>query len=257
VKVGWLQDDHGYIGGAEMTAAEFRAAAPGDVEIVDCPPQANAIDYDCDAYVVHNAVQYSTDELAPLAGKPVTKYAHDVFPFSPWGSREWLRENARWVFCSPAQKERMGLEGVCIPPPLDIRANRTQRRNGKREGIVSLSQWRNPGKGGALLAEWAEGYGPVDVFGPGPFIPQGPGINYCGEVAQEDVPELLAGYETFVFLPFDFEPFCRTVAEAHFAGCQVITNDLIGARYWLEENPDGLLNASENFWSVVLSAVPA
>jgi hypothetical protein len=251
MRVGWLIDNPGYRGGAEFTADEFRAAAP--VEIVDCPP--DEIDRDCDAYVVHNAVQYHADELQGLTN--VVKYAHDVFPFSPWGSREWLAENARWVFCSPTQKERMGLEGVCIPPPLNIRANRSQRRNGKREGIVSIAQWRNPGKGARLIEEYARGWGQVDVYGPGPFIPQGENINYCGEIEAEEVPDTLALYETFVFLPFDFEPFCRTVVEAHYAGCEVICNDLIGARYWLEENPEGLQNASQRFWEYVLSAVAA
>jgi hypothetical protein len=255
MKVGWLIDNPGYRGGAEFTADEFRAAAPEDVEVVDCPP--GSIDYDCDLYIVHNAVHYYRDELSDLKGKRVIKYAHDLFPHSPRGSREWLEQNAEWVFCSPAQKERMGLKGICIPPPLDIRANRSQRRNGKREGTCSIAQWRNPGKGAGLVAEYARQWGQVDVWGPGDYIPRGPGIHYCGEVPPEVIPDTLALYETFVFLPFDFEPFCRTVVEAHYAGCSLVVNDMIGARYYLEENPDALLNASQNFWDYALSSVTA
>ena len=37
MRVGWIADDPGYVGGAELTQAEFRAAAPEGVEVVDCP----------------------------------------------------------------------------------------------------------------------------------------------------------------------------------------------------------------------------
>lgn len=247
MRVGWLQDDHGYIGGAEMTAAEFRAAAPDDVEIVDCPP--GQIDYGCEVYIAHNAVLYDVAELEPL--QRVVKYAHDMFPHDLRGSREWLRQNAEWIFCSPAQRERMGLEGVCVPPP--IKTGRVGRAG--RKGIVSVAQWRNPGKGPGMVAEYAREFGQVDVYGPGPFLPNGPGVNYCGEIPPDRVSDLLARYRTFVFLPVDFEPFCRTVAEAHFAGCEVVTNNLVGARYWLEQEPDALDTAADDFWGYALAAV--
>jgi len=64
----------------------------------------------------------------------------------------------------------------------------------------------------------------------------------------------MARYQTFVFLPTVIEPFGRTVAEAWAAGCEIVTNGLVGARYWLEENPDALDTAAEDFWGVVLDA---
>ena len=38
MRVGWLFDQGEAIGGAELTQAEFRAAAPDGVEVIDCPP---------------------------------------------------------------------------------------------------------------------------------------------------------------------------------------------------------------------------
>lgn len=246
MKVGWLQDDHGYVGGAEITATEFRAAAPKDVEIVPCPPRG--IVPDCDVYLAHNAVQYSAEELSALEGSRVVKYAHDLVLHDFHGSRDWLRENAEWIFCSPAQRDRMGLDGPCIPPALDLSQFSPDKYH---KGTCSAAQWRNEGKGARLLSEWARENGRVEVYGPGPFLPTGPNAVYCGEFPVGGSGEVLRRYKRFVFLPFDFEPFCRTVVEAHYSGCEVITNDLIGARYYLEEDPDALESAAEDFWAVL------
>ena len=74
--------------------------------------------------------------------------------------------------------------------------------------------------------------GPVDFFGDGPFAPQGP-----RQVPYEAMPALLAQYETFVFLPTVIEPFGRLVAEAWAAGCEIVTNGQVGARWWIEDEP--------------------
>jgi hypothetical protein len=68
-RVGWLADKAGYVGGAELTTAEFRAAAPEGVEIVDCPP--GAVVKGCDRYVIQNCVLYTPKDLDRLTdGKP-------------------------------------------------------------------------------------------------------------------------------------------------------------------------------------------
>jgi hypothetical protein len=69
-RVGWLADEAGYIGGAELTTAEFRAAAPEGVEIVDCPP--GAVVKGLRRYVIQNCVLYTTERprTGRLDGKP-------------------------------------------------------------------------------------------------------------------------------------------------------------------------------------------
>lgn len=248
MRVGWLHDNPGYIGGAEMTQAEFRAAAPDNVEVIDCPP--GNVTPDLPTYVVHNHYGYSAEDLDNLSGK-VVRYYNDLRPLRV--------EPDVAIFCSPGQQERMNVDASeqrCVPPAANYSAfkpNRQQRRNQERKGAVSIAQWRNPGKGGQYVAEWARaGDEDIDVFGPGPFKPEGLGIRYHGELDQAAVAQTLWEYERFVFLPFEFEPFCRSVAEAHFAGCDVVTNRLVGAAHYLENDPLALETAARDFWRVVL-----
>ena len=67
------------------------------------------------------------------------------------------------------------------------------------------------------------------------------------------MPELLAKYERFVFLPMVLEPFGRTVVEAWAAGCAVVTNGLVGARYWIERDDGAIESAASDFWELVLA----
>lgn len=250
MRVGWLVDQAEHIGGAERTQAEFRAVAPEGVEIVDCP--AGFVDPDCDLYIVHNCVQYTLDDLEPLDGKAVAKYWHDVGPHLQAGVKDWLIANARQVCCSPVQAEYMGLSGMigCVPPPIDLDRFReaAKNANGSRSGAVSVGSWRNHGKAPHRAAEWARGNGGIDFYGDGVFAPA-----ESREIAYDAMPGLLAQYETFVFLPTVIEPFGRAVAEAWAAGCQIVTNRLVGARWWIEEDPDRLETAGQDFWKAVLS----
>ena len=59
-------------------------------------------------------------------------------------------------------------------------------------------------------------------------------------------------YERFVFLPTVIEPFGRVVVEAWAAGCELVINDLVGARYWIEHDPDRIRTAGTDFWELVL-----
>lgn len=243
MRVGWLADEHDPPGGAEMTQAEFRAAAPGGVEVIDCPP--GAIER-CDRYVLNNHLTYGPADFVDLAGE-IVRYHHDMRPQQVAGARS--------IFCSPLQRDALELEGECVPPPIDLaafRPTRQQRRNTKREGTCCVGAFMNPGKGGHLVAEWALKNEPIDVWGFGPCQPRGQFINQCGPVEPRRLPELLAEYEHFVFLPTALEPFGRCVVEAWAGGCEIITNNLVGARYWIEEAPEKLETAAEDFWAVVL-----
>lgn len=248
MRVGWLVDEPTSNGGAELTQAEFRAAAPDDVEIVDCRPGGR---WDADRYVIHNCVQYTPRDLQRLTGKPVVKYWHDVGPWIAPEAREWLDGNALHVCCSPLQADHMGLDALCVPPPVDLARfeEAASHVNGSRSGCVSAGSWRNHGKAPHKAAEWGARNGGVDFYGGGPLAPPG-----SEEVSYDAMPALLAQYDTFVFLPTVIEPFGRTVAEAWAAGCEIVTNGLVGARYWLEERPDAIGTAAEDFWGVVTSA---
>lgn len=247
MRIGWLVDIAANPGGAEFTQAEFRDAAPDGVEIVDIRPGETA---DCDRYVVQNCVKYTLDDLRALEGRPVTKMWHDVGPWLQPGVRDWLDANAQAICCSPIQAGYMGLEDAhTIPPPIDLQRfyDAASRVNGDRAGSCSIGSWRNYGKAPHKAAEWGAQNGGVDFFGEGACAPQG-----SKPVAYEDMPALLASYERFVFLPVVIEPFGRLVAEAWAAGCEVVTNGLVGARWWIENDPAALETAAIDFWAAVL-----
>lgn len=239
-RVGWLADKHDPPGGAELTQAEFRAAAPEGVEVVDWTGDEVV---KTDRWVIHNCRTYSR---LPFQEGPSVRYLHDLR-----GSLAYADE---LIFCSPAQMERYRFSGHLIPPALNLKAfrpPRQHRRNGERNGTCCVGAFMNPGKGGHLVAEWGDRNEPVDVYGYGPFLPAGPHVNYCGPLEQAKVAQTLWQYERFVFLPTELEPFGRCVVEAWAAGCELIVNGNVGARYWIEEAPEKLESAAVDFWGVV------
>lgn len=243
MRIGWLADEHDPPGGAELTQAEFRAAAPEEVQVVEVAPGDPKPDLR--TYVAHNCQTYGGFH----PGGRLVRYLHDM--------RGGMIEGADLIFCSPLQRDAYGLDGHLIPPPVDLtafRPTRQQRRNTKRAGACCVGAFMNPGKAGYRVAVWADENEPVDVYGYGPYLPDGPNINHCGPVDRAQLPTVLAKYERFVFLPTSLEPFGRCVAEAWAAGCEIVTNNLVGARYWIEEKPEALETAAEDFWGVVLDA---
>jgi hypothetical protein len=223
MRVGWLADrgNHdGLLGGAEFTQAEFRQAVPDGVDIVFVPSSdPGTWLQDCDRVCVFNCTEYPDVTIRALTGKPVVRYWNDVAPHGSPKLTRWLVDNATNVFTSPLHKERFpwGAEGgEIVPPPLD------------------LDRFR------------AVNNGQVDFYGPGEVAPPG-----CVAVPYEAVPDILARYETFVYLPTALEPFCRATVEAWAAGCKVVSNRLVGANHFIENDPDALETAADRFWELV------
>ncbi len=249
IRVGWLADPSAVVGGAELTHAEFIMAAPDEVEIIPCLP--GEVDTTCDRYAIHNCLSYGLEEFKSLPTVPTFKYWHDVGPHVNPKVRGWLDTNCEYICCSPLQAEVMGIgKPILVPPAIDLDrfASAAADVDQERKGAVSVASWANPGKAPHQVAEWGAQKGGVDFFGGGVCAPQG-----SREVAQSTLPLLLANYKTFVFLPTAIEPFGRVVVEAWAAGCEVVTNGNVGARYWIEENPEGLETAAADFWKAVLA----
>lgn len=245
MRVGWLQDESQYVGGAELTAEEFRKAAPAEVEVIDNRP--GDVEPDCDRYVIQNCVTYRLEDLWPLEDKPVFKYWHDVGPHVLSDVKLWLGGNATHICCSPLQASHMGLtDAQTVPPALDLTPFRRAAENaGERRGSVTVGAWMNWGKSPERCREVAPD---VDFYGGGPCAPAG-----SVPVDYEDLPQVLARYRTFIHLPSVLEPFGRAVVEAWAAGLQVVTNALVGARHYIEKEPDKLDTAASDFWNTVLA----
>lgn len=260
MRVGWLCDAPDYIGGAELTQAEFRAAAPEGVEIVDCPPDDPVLE--ADVAVVFNCVSYGPPTQNALAGKRIIRYWNDLAPHGDEQLQQTLLQRSdTHIFCSPLHRDRFPHpwqgKSELIPPAVDLarfRPTRQVRRNGKREGAVAIGAYMNPGKGAQLIAEYAQRDGGVDYWGFGPCAPpETAQVRHLGQVGQAELPSVLWRYERFVHLPTEVEPFGRAVVEAWAAGLTLIVNRNVGALYWLEEKPEALETAAEDFWQVVLS----
>jgi glycosyltransferase involved in cell wall biosynthesis len=262
MKVAWLHDDPGYVGGAELTMAEFQAAAPEGVEFVERK--------DAEVVVIGNCMSMKPADVIALSGRRVIRYHHDLARL-PRGT-ELLDKYASHIFTSPLHRERYGLDGEVIPPALEL-----ERFNGRspisvatfsvdsddpmenyetlaeppRRGTCSVGSWMNPGKGPHLLREYAEREGEIDVYGVGPYLPAGPNLVHKGAVEPQRTPEVFARYARFVFLPVAVEPFGRCVVEAWASGCAVVTNELVGARHYIQNDPGALQTAAERLWDVI------
>lgn len=247
MRVGWLQDEPQRLGGAELTASELRAVAPDGVKIIDCPPGEVAAGLD--VYVVQNCMLYRPAEQ-PLDA-PVVRFVHDHRGAGPIDANDASRR----IFYSPLQRDRVGLDGIVLPAPIDVerfRPTRQIRRH--REGAVTIGTFGHMGKGQQLLCEWAAQHGPLVVYGNGPLIPGGPGIDYRGPLTPEQVPQTLWNFATFVHLPTEVEAFGRGVAEAWAAEMELVVNRNVGCLWWLQNEPDAMASAAQRFWDVVLDA---
>jgi glycosyltransferase involved in cell wall biosynthesis len=253
MKVAFLYDPgclDGTRGGAELVMDELIEAAPDSVEFTTAE--------DAETVVIGNCVKLDHEKILPqIEGKKVWRYHHDLARDESPVLREWLDANAEHIFTSPLHKELYGhrTDAHLIPPSAnlaDFRPPREQRRHPKRKGIVTVASWQGPGKGAQLVSETVyQQDETLDCYGTGQFRPIGKHVRDMGPVRHADLPAILWQYEQFVFLPFAPEPFCRCVAEAWAAGCEILTNDLVGAKWWIENDPDALYTAAEDFWSLI------
>ena len=213
----------------------------------------------------------TADELVPLLRTaPVIKRVADYWPHGDMVLRDWLlKYAAKLIFSSPSH-----LTGFphaifpyanrveIIPPYIDLErfseAREASEASGRREGTLWLGQMKNPmQKGISQTLQWAAkrdlvvdfyGENAVQVIGdhPNGRIVQRYPVSY------KDVPEIMARYERFVFLPQRNEPFGRTVIEALAAGCKVVTNAVPGCIWYLETGAvEQIDQATDRFWEVV------
>jgi glycosyltransferase involved in cell wall biosynthesis len=236
-------------GGAELAMDELVLAAPERVTITEMRH--------AETVVVGNCVRVPDDLPERLEGKRVIRFHHDLARDESPRLWDYLNENAEHIFTSPYHRDLYGgyPDAALIPSAInltDFRPNRQTRRHPNRKGMVTVGSWQAPSKGGDLVANAAAQLDQeVDCYGPGAFPPLGPYIAHRGPVDHSDLPAILWQYEEFIFLPVAPEPFGRCVAEAWAAGLEIVVNDLVGCRWWIENKPEKLWTAAEDFWDLV------
>ena len=219
------------------------------------PPQPPDLE-GCDVACVFNIALYPPETREALEGKRTIRYFNDVAPHGDHDLTGGCSRTRRVCSRHPLHVERFPWwngnkpDYHLIPPPVNLKPFRdAAERSQGRAGAVSIAPWRGWGKTPQLTQQWAAQHGPVDFFGGGQCAPPG-----SVQVPYAAMPDLLARYQTFVYLPSAIEPFCRVAVEAWAAGCDVVVNSLVGARYWIEtpEAKPKLDTAAEDFWELVL-----
>lgn len=264
VTIGWLEDNIGYTGGAEMSGAALRNNAPSWARIVHCPSNKRPQTEQIDCFVIQNCVTYSARWVEELALKPVIKQIRD-----PWyaGSallRRWLLQNsALLLFSSQPQVDAFqyasDLPYRIIPPPLDLAPFREaalpqqDRRGSIFIGRVDIF------KGAPAAIDWAiRNDEPLTLVGARNL--GGGGLNFgklpdfirfTGQVPHRQIPYLLGSAKHFVFFPTWPEAFGRVVAEAWAAGCRLVLEGRIGAEWWLKYRKDEIENGVNMFWDAI------
>ncbi len=255
MRLGWLADPgNAIIGGGELSAAHLAAHAPDWAQIIPCPTGRVA---DCDAYVVQNCRTYTMADSARLEGKGFVLCVRDYWEHSPGPFRTWALSHA-WcvIFDSEPHRAAFPFTGYraseLCPPPVELDLFRAAAKaSTHRAGTLWLGQMQ-PHKGLDAAVAWAREHGPVDFYGAGPSIPAPePMVRLCGQVPHEQVPETMARYERFLFMPTWVEPYGKTVIEAWAAGCRLEVHGEIGALWWLERSPQSIPRATERFWRLV------
>jgi glycosyltransferase involved in cell wall biosynthesis len=227
---------------------------------VDCPPE-NVVP-GLDAYILHNVTTYNYAAVHRFGSAPVIKRLHDVWRAGDEQLRRWILRHAALVIAS----SRLHIEGMAhritapltvLPCAVDLAPFRQAAASANgRTGVCWLGRLY-ASKGIVAAAQWAQENGvTVDVYGMGALAQSLPEpLRYRGALTYAEVPGVLAQYERFLFLPDVVEPFGRAVVEAWAAGCEIVTNGNVGAVSWINEQPEALETAREDFWNAVKEAL--
>lgn len=258
MKLSWIEDVSTYQGGAELASLELQRSAPVGVSII------NGVSPNADAFVIHNCTQYSAGLVNLFGDKPVIKYVHDGWQQGDPALRQWLFDHAALlVMSSPLHR---GMFPVTIKAPVNLIPNPLHLGRfveaGKHDQKRKPACWvgRFDGfKGIQAAADYAKAFEwTLDYYGYGDGLEAVKALgNYCGQINHADMPQVMACYENFVFLPQEPEPFSRVAVEAWAAGCELHINNNVGAIWWIENNPAALFRGADLFWDAVMEAINA
>jgi len=239
MKVGWLMDYGLPVAGFILQCRAYEAVKPDWVELVKCHPSKRP-PRDIEAFILHGDL-YPRCWIEVLEGKPLMAHRHGGWHGGDPVFRRWILDNADLLtFNSPKQKELfrygIGVRTAFVPTPIDVdRFQAAAAKSEKREGMMYLGLLA-PVKGIPHTVDWAMCHGhEINFYGKGlyPTSHQAivPPCKWHGAVPYEEVPDLLARYKTFVFMPYDGDLYSRTVIEAYAAGCELILDGDLKAFY--------------------------
>ncbi len=268
VTIGWLKDNPGFIGGAEVSWGMLLDDKPFDIELIYCPPNKRPPRDEIDAYIVQNNVSYDARWIEELALKPVIKQVRDPWAVGNARLRRWLLDNsALLIFNSPVQLEWFGfpvgpdVPVRLIPPPIHVSEFGAAALPYEERDIENLFVGRvGPTKGAHLAIDYAlrtgQGLDLVgDVVRGSRFGNLPDSIRLHGFVPPDKMPKWYGRAKSFILHPTWVESFGRVVAEAWAAGCELKVEGRVGALWWIENRPYDIARGSDLFWSAVRDAL--
>lgn len=266
MKVGVIHDTPEVSGGAELSLGTLLAAAPDGVECYHFGSGDRVRMEDVDVWVVGNCTEYTADGIVPhLRLAPVVKRVADYWENGDRVLRDWILQYAHTlIFSSPMHvatfEHPLTVNTRIIPPPVDVAPFIAARsKSTKRSKTCWIGHMKNPQQKGVMAAvRWAQRCQEhVDFYGENAqeLVGTGDYVNSFGPLPYDVVPNFMAGYKRFLFLPQYKEPFGRTIIEALAAGCEVVTNAVPGCMWYLETDmPQKIETAADDFWQVVTEA---
>jgi len=261
MKIGWLHDDLGMVGGSELSERTLREGAPEWAEIVLCPPNKRPPG-DIEAYIIQNCATYPRHWQEVFEDVPIIKHCRDAWWAGSVTMRRWILDNAKLLlFSSRMQAENYehdwDNEYAIVPPPVNLQWFKDAALPGnERQGTIWVGRI-DPGKGLHRSCDWAwRNAEPLDVYGQVnvryiDFSEFGGLVTLHGQLPYNAMPAVYGRAKRLHFSPIHKEPFGRTVAEAWAAGCELMVDGMVGALEWIDERPDDVGRGVEMFWEEV------
>lgn len=238
----WLQGE--YRGGAEMSDAEYFAAAPDWVDVWRVHPDQLV---GVDVREFDRVLITGTDCLTELQMQYLALFKPMVFVHHAQtrtaGRMVLLQQAAPFVCHTPAhlavEREWCDLSDARF---VLSALNPDECWIEQKERFALWAARNHPLKGRNQAALWATQNGL-------PFL-------HVSDVPRDEVLALMAAAEWFVHLPLAFESECRSVMEAVLSGCKVHANDLVGITSFDQWQDAGWLSdqigsAPDLFWEAV------
>ena len=272
IRVGWCEHSVSVVGGAEMSTQALINNAPDNVEIVLCPANKRPKTEDIDVFVIQNCVTYKKQWIEELSMKPVIKQIRDPWYAGSPTLRRWLLDNSEvLIFSSFMQYTQFSYhiqnsrKFRVIPVPIQLDDFRLAAKNStERHGTIFAGR-TDTFKGMHSVIDWAlKNKEPLNVVvdtrcvgGSFDIHELPPYIKFLGKVPYNEMPELMAKHKKYIALPMWPEAFGRTVAEAWAAGCELVLNENVGAKEWIENSPMrlGFDGPIFEFWDIVQEVV--
>jgi hypothetical protein len=230
-----------FIGGAEMTDADWRAASPVDLTIV---PPGDWTEIDADHIIVTGTDRLTDDQMRYLATRGPVVFVHHEQTRTP--ARKALIEGASLFIVHTPAHLASELEwttpkrtGMALSP-----MQTDQIVPASKEPFAVWAQRQHPLKGPLAAKKWA--------------VANGVPLTMLSDATRAEVLATMARAEFYVHLPLILESESRATMEAVLSGCKCAVNSNVGiasVEGWDDRARlvDMLDGATEHFWKLALS----